>query len=51
MTTHSSELPLTRAQTDDLREWARRTEVELEDEEFYDCPIHGVVTGPDCPRC
>lgn len=22
-----------------------------DEEEVYDCPIHGVVTGEDCPRC
>lgn len=26
-------------------------DLEAQVEEDYDCPIHGVVTGPDCPRC
>ena len=24
---------------------------ELPQEERYDCPIHGLSPGPDCPRC
>lgn len=51
MTTHPSELPLIDVQVLALREWAQATEAELEDEETYDCPIHGLTVGPDCPRC
>lgn len=30
---------------------AIREQTESEDDETYDCPIHGTGPGPDCPRC
>jgi len=28
-----------------------RDEMVFDDEEPYDCPIHGIQEGPDCLRC
>ena len=30
---------------------AIETEESQDDEDRYDCPIHGLQEGPDCPRC
>ena len=36
---------------EEQEEFDSKTGRYAEDDDRYDCPIHGLQDGPDCPRC